>query len=356
MIDYIEKTEKLIADIKEIDSKIDKKKLKDLILELADHLAKGIDENRPEVINKFKMILAEDRERMRGQDNIDKTLISQLIQKISRKNFTSISRQWINQCLPDEYKVFRKPSQVEKAFHVSDVSDSQLLINSDEIKKRLRQIENTSPAKEIKIKNDEEHIKESNWNCPMADEYAKLALKCENEHHEHNPDFCKKSAKIVRIARDKRFATTYSRYQAMVVSAEHSRSLANLAAAEVVVLSRWDAYDIEKKCRECIDLIHCRAEKCTHGCHDFKKEMTTKGIKWAFRETQELKELEKDMKRLTQDSDDMCEMMKMVFGNRHLKMTEGQKKNIMATHIKKDDCDMCIYFESQHPNFFKEHL
>ena len=356
MHSYVEDTERIIGEIKKIDEKLDTTKLKDLVLELADHIAEGIDSNRPEIINKFKLILKEDTERPRGQDKIDKTLISLLIQKIANKHFKTISVQWIIMCLPKEYKNSRVFEKKEKIIHASEISDANLLTIADDVKRRLRQIENTSPAKEIKVKNDEEHIREMNWECHMADELSKLALKCENEHHKHDDKYCKDSAKIIRMARDKRFATTFSRYQAIVVSAEHSRSLANLAAGEVVVLSRWDAYDNEKHCTECIDLIHCRAEKCTHGCHDFKKEMTTKGIKWALRETQELKELETQMKRLATDSDDMCNMMKMIFINPALNMTQGDKKNIMAKHIKVDKCDQCIYFEMEHPQFFKEHL
>ena len=65
MIDYVITTERIISDIKDIDSKVNKVKLKDLVLELADHIAKGIDEQRPEVIAKFKTILAQDTQRPR---------------------------------------------------------------------------------------------------------------------------------------------------------------------------------------------------------------------------------------------------------------------------------------------------
>jgi len=356
--DYINTTERIIGEIKEIDAKVNKVKLKDLVLELADHIAKGIDKQRPEVIAKFKTILSENTQRPRGKDGIDKTLISLLIQKIAAKNFTTISKVWIINCLPDEYKESHTNyPKKETMISAADISDANLLNITQDLKKRMREIENLGPAKEIKIKNELESVRNHNWTCDMADELVKLAIKIENEHaHEHKQDYCEKSAKAIRMARDKRFATTYSRYQAIVVSAEFTRSLASLAGDEVEVLSRWEVHDNEKQCRECIDLLHCRAEKCNHGCHDFKKEMTTKGIKWAMRETQELNDLEKHMSALNSDSDDMCDFIKAVMLNPKLKMNQGEKKNIMAKHIKLDKCDQCTYFTMEHPQFFKEHL
>ena len=355
---YIEDTERIIGEIKEIDSKVNKVTLKDLVLELADHISKGIDEQRPEVLQRFKVILAQDTQRPRGKDGIDKKLISLLIQKIAAKNFTTISKVWIINCLPDEYKeVHTNYPKKETVISADDISDANLLNITHDLKKRMRDMENLGPAKEIKIKNELESVRNHNWTCDMSDELVKLAIKLENEHaHDHKEEYCTKSAKAIRMARDKRFATTYSRYQAIVVSAEFTRSLASLAGDEVEVLSRWEVFDNEKQCRECIDQTHCRAEKCNHGCHDFKKEMTTKGIKWAMRETQELNELEKHMAALNSDTDDMCDMIKIVMLNPKLKMNHGDKKNIMAKHIKIDKCDQCTYYTSENPNFFKEHL
>ena len=358
MIDYVSTTERIISDIKEIDGKVNKVKLKDLVLELADHISKGIDEQRPEVIARFKTILAADTQRPRGQDGIDKRLISLLIQKIAAKNFTAISKVWIINCLPDEYKeAHTNYPKRETSISADDISDANLLSITHDLKKRMREIENTGPAKEIKIKNELEAVRNHNWTCDMSDELVKLAIKLENEHaHDHKEDFCIRSSKAIRMARDKRFATTYSRYQAIVVSAEFTRSLASLAGDEVEVLSRWEVYDNEKQCRECIDGIHCRAEKCTHGCHEFKKEMTTKGIKWAMRETQELNELEKHMAKLNTDSDDMCDFIKIVMLNPKLKMNQSEKKNIMAKHLKIDRCDQCTYYTSENPQFYRQHL
>ena len=357
MLSYISVTERIISDIKKIDSKVDTVKLKDLVLELADHIAQGIDEQRPEIIAKFKTILAQDTLKPRGQEEITHKLISLLIQKIANQNFTTISYQWIIKCLPDKYKETKIRNAQPKMIHSSDISDAELLNIGDDLKRRLRKIENLGPAKEIKIKNTEEGLKEHVWGCYMAEELVKLAMKLENEHaSEHDDKYCKSSAQHIRIARDKRYATTFSRYHAIVIQAEHTRSLSDLAGDEVEVLTRWEVNDNEKGCNECIDLIHCRAEKCNHICHNFKKEMTTKGIKWAQRETQELASLKKQVDRLYGDTNDMCDMMKMVFISPTLKMTQGDKKDLMAKHIKIDDCDVCLYFIGQHPNFYREHL
>lgn len=356
LLDYIENTERIIGEIKKIEN-VEKVVLKELILELASHLEKGITEQRPEVIAKLKSILAKDSVRVRGKDEITVSMVSLLIKKIKNENFPSISLSWIEKVLPDEYKEIRVHVAVEKMILPEDISDGNLLQMAGELKKRMRQIQNLGPAKEIKVKQNQDDLEEFVWGCPMAHELVKLAIKCENEHSlEHSQDYCEKSAHQIRMTRDKRFTTTFSRYHAIVVQAEHSRSLANLAGAEVEVLSRWQVADNEFNCRECLDISSCRASKCNHGCHEFKKKMTTKGINWAMRENQELVTLKNNMHRLSIDSDDMCEMMRMIFINNNIKMTQGDKKSIMANHMKIDKCDQCVYYEMNNPNFFREHL
>ena len=84
--------------------------------------------------------------------------------------------------------------------------------------------------------------------------------------------------------------------------------------------------------------------------------MTTKGIKWAMRYTEELALLKKDMERLAADTNDICPLMKIVLTNRYLKMSTGMKHSLMAKHIKIDDCDQCIYYTTEHPDYLGEHL
>ncbi len=356
MLDYIQTTERIIGDIKKIEN-VEKVVLKELVLELATHLEQGIIEKRPEVIAKLNTILAKDSIRVRGKDGITVSMVSLLIKKIKNDNFPSLSLSWIEKVLPDKYKEVRVHEIVEKMILPEEISDGNLLQMAGELKKRIRKIQNLGPAKEIKVKQNQEDLEEFVWSCPMAHELVKLAIKSENEHElEHSQDYCEKSAHQIRMTRDKRFTTTFSRYHAIVVQAEHTRSLANLAGAEVEVLSRWQVADNEANCRECLDMSSCRASKCNHGCHQFKKKLTTKGINWAMRENEELKTLKNSMERLSIDSNDMCEMMRLIFINNNIKMTQGDKKTIMATHMKVDDCHQCVGYEMNNPNFFKEHL
>ena len=37
-------------------------------------------------------------------------------------------------------------------------------------------------------------------------------------------------------------------------------------------------------------------------------------------------------------------------------MNQADKKNIMAKHINIDKCDSCIYYTSENPKWFSEHL
>ena len=237
------------------------------------------------------------------------------------------------------------------------ISDANLFKITSELQKRMRAMANTGPAKEIRIRNDPNTLKDSKWGCSMAAELSKLSIKLEQEHEEsHNHAFCDKATKAIRMTRDRRFTTTYSRYQAIVIQAEFTRSLASLAGDEVEVLNRWAVYDNEKQCRECIDMMSCRAEKCTHGCHQFRKEMTTKGIGWAQRENEELAALTRHLAALNSDTDNLCDFIKVIIYNPHLKMNQADKKNIMAKHINIDKCDSCIYYTSENPKWFSEHL
>lgn len=258
----------------------------------------------------------------------------------------------------DTDSIIPTPDKIEnKKIYAHDISDANLLEMSKEIKGRLRRIEYVGPAKDIKVKNNKNAIKSHDWNCDTADQLAKLALKCENEHNnEHDKSYCSGTAKIIKTARDMRFATTYSKYQAIAISAEHTRSLADLAGEEVMVLSRWEVHDNEKNCRECLDLISCRASKCNHICHLFKKEMTTKGIKWAFRYNKELCAFKEQIARLVMDNNDFCELMKVVLFNPYLKTSIATRKSLMAKHIEVDDCDICMYFISKNPDWYKSHL
>jgi len=353
VIDYIDKTSSIIDKIREIDTK-QSLKLKPLILELADHFKAGIEMKRPEVINSLKLILLKDSLKPRGQDEITPNLISQLINKIKAQHFPSVSQNWILRVLPDEYKEVRPKQQTIHKLKSEDLSDSDLYRLQDEIMNRIRKMNSVGqPSKDIKLKEKVSDLERYNWKCHAAQEYAKISIQMEKEHTlHHEEEFCNKSSHSIRMARDKRYATTESQYQAIIVGAEFSRSLSKVTEEVVEYLGRWEIDDNEKHCRECLDMDDCRSRKCKHLCHLTKKQLTTKGIKWAIEHNPALGELTKRLKGLQEDTDDMCSYMKVVFKNPKMKLNMADKKTLMAKHIDVDDCDQCLGFTMEHPDFF----
>lgn len=354
MIEYIDTTEKLINKIKAIADK-DKEKLKPLIIQLADHLARGIDERRPEIINKIKGIYYKEG---RPMPELNRRMVSQLMNKIKKEYFNTVSQQWIIMCLPDDYKVEYKERQIEKKQILSsEISDENLYQITPELVKRINHMKPKIPAKDIRIKNIQKDIEYAEWDCPVSEELARLAIECEKKHSkDHDHEKCKEAALAVRMARDGRFTTTWSKYQAIIVGAEITKSLNNMTDDVFEELTRWQVAENERKCIECLGLNNCASSKCTHHCHSFKKHLTTKGIKWVVNHSTPLKNLQKTMTLLVSDSDDMCDLMKMVFTNAEMnaKMTQWDKKKLMASHIKKADCDQCLYYTTiKNKDFFK---
>ncbi len=353
MIEYINKTNELINKIKLIADK-DKERLKPLIIKLADHLAKGIDERRPEIVNKIRGIYAKEG---RELPELNRRMVSQLMNKLKKEYFNTISQQWIIMCLPDDYKIeYKERIQKDKHILSSQISDANLYNISPELVKRINSMKPKIPAKDIKIKERQKDIKYAEWDCPMSEELAKLAIECEKKHGEdHNHEKCKEAALAVRMSRDHRFATTWSKYQAIIVGSEITRSLNNMTDDVYDELGRWEVAENERKCSECLGIDNCASTKCNHHCHSFKKHLTTKGIKWALKHSIPLNNLRKTMALLVEDSDDMCDLMKMVLTNQDMnaKMTFDDKKALMASHIKKADCDKCLYYSTKNPNFFK---
>lgn len=355
MVEYIDKTSELINKIKNIADK-DKEELKPLILQLADHLAKGIDERRPEIVVKIKGIYAKEDKEM---PELNRRMVSQLLNKLKKEYFPTVSQQWIIMCLPDDYKIeYKEREKKEKQLLISDISDRDLYRLAPEITRRLNDMKPRLPAKDIKIKERKRDIEFAEWECPVSEELARLAIQCEKEHEgEHDHEKCKQTALAVRMARDKRFATTWSKYQAIIVGAEVTRSLNNMTDDVFEELTRWQVNENERNCKECLGHDHCASTKCNHHCHDFKKHLTTKGIKWVLNHSDPLKKLQQTMTKLVDDSDDMCDFMKMIFINSEMdaKMTQADKKRVMASHIQKDDCDKCLYFTTEvNKDWFKQ--
>jgi len=360
---YIEVTESIINKIKKIED-IKRVQLKPLILELANHFALGIETKRPEIINKLKQILAQDTEKPRGQEDISVKLVAQLIKKIKTQHFPSVSDNWIMKVLPKEFKEDARNKPVEKVILSEHITDENLYRIKDILKGRIRVMETVGPSKEIKIKETVKDVSNYTWKCATAQELARLAIKMEQEHPtEHDNNYCLKSSRAIKMARDGRFATTMSRYEAIVVGAEHTKSLANVAEGEYEFLKRWEVEGNEKACTECLSRDNCAATQCNHVCHAIVKPLTTKGVKWAIRTNKDLADLQTRIKKLQVDTDDLCPMMKTIFTNPYMnkKLTMGDKKTLMAKHTELaahggDECDQCVGFIAIHPNFYREHL
>jgi hypothetical protein len=336
----------------------DKERLKPLIIQLADHLARGIDERRPEIINKIKGIYSLEGREM---PELSRNMVSQLLNKLKKQYFNSVSQQWIIMCLPDDYKIaYKEREKVQHQLLNSDISDSDLYRLQDDLTKRINHMKPRIPSKDIKIKPRRKDIEYAEFDCPVSMELSRLAIECEKVHEkEHDHKKCVEAALAVRMARDHRFATTWSKYQAIIVGSEITRSLNNMTEDVYDELNRWQVDENERKCRECLGHDHCASSKCNHHCHSFKKYLTTKGIKWVLNHSDPLTKLRKTMAHLVEDDDEICDLMKMILYNEDMsaKMTHAQKLQTMASHIKKQDCDKCLYYTTiANPDFFKKAL
>ena len=134
------------------------------------------------------------------------------------------------------------------------------------------------PAQDIKVKETKEDIEKYNFECFVAGELAKLAVKMEKDHKEkHDPKLCTKISKHVKSARDSRFATPMMEYEALIVACNSTTSLANVVQGEYGFKTRWEIEEDERNCRECRDKIECAATKCKCPSQAVLKQMTPKG-------------------------------------------------------------------------------
>lgn len=341
------KTEKLIKEIKDF-SKDSKPIIKQKIMELASTYEEAIKERNPVVINKIKNL--KNRNMQTKNEEISEKDIAMLINSLREDNFTLISKSWLYELLPDKYK----HSYVTEE-KTPDLSDKDLYLMKDDILKRIRDMDK-GPAQDIKVKETKEDIEKYNFECFVAGELVKLALKMEKEHKsKHDSNLCTKLSKHVKSARDGRFATPMMEYEALIVACNSTTSLANVVQGEWGFKTRWEIEEDEKNCRQCIDKINCVVSKCSCPCHAVVKPMTTKGLKFAINTNKYLKELDDRMKQLmNEDWSDICPFGKILLKNPKIDkyMKNTSKKKIIAAHIEKDRCNQCEFFLEDHPNFF----
>lgn len=341
----------LIDEIKILSEK-PKEKIKDKVLKLADLYAEGIKDKNPYLISKVRVI--KDKTKRKFGDDITEKDIALLLQKIRDDNFDLVSTSWLYKILPKKYKHTYETD--EKIISTDDISEKNLYMIKDEMLRRIRDMDR-HPSKDIKIKETKDSLEQyENWDCYIAGELAKLALKMEKEHTEkHDKSLCAKVSKSIRTARDGRFATPLDHYEAMIVAANAVTSLANVVEGEWGFKTRWEIEEDEKNCRECLDPIECKATKCNHVCHHVIKKMTTKGLKFAINTDKQLKELDEHMKDLMENTwQDLCPLAKILLRNKKLDKVINikDKQRILATHINKDECIQCEVFLDEHPHFF----
>jgi hypothetical protein len=344
MYDHSE-AEKLINEIKHYSEDV-KPLVKNKILQLAKIYEDAIQEKNNIVITKIKNI----KERHTNEEPNIKD-ISLLINKLREDNFKLISQTWIYKILPEKYRHTYKKDEVK----LDEISDKELYVMKDDLIRRIKDMER-GPSQDIKVKETKEDIERYNFECFVAGELAKLAIKMEKDHKEkHDPKICTKISKHVKSARDSRFATTQMEYEALIVACNSTTSLAHVVEGEYGFKQRWEIEEDEKNCRNCRDRIECVSSKCKCPCHDVVKPMTTKGLKFAINSNKALKELDDRMKQImNEDWSDICPFAKIVLKNPKINryMRNNSKKKIIASHIEKDDCVQCESFLEDNPNFF----
>jgi len=317
---------------------------KQIILDLSKNLDKSLKQKRPDIMNQLQILSLEP----------DVRSISTLIKRIRDKNNWSVSDKWIELVLPAHYKRETKPSttQAEAVY----LSDNYLKENADIILSRIKDV-TKGPAKDIKVKERIKDVEEYDWACHFAQELVKLAINMEKEHEgKHDKSLCSEYAKRAKSTRDRRFATSINNYEAIIIGVHASTSLKNAIAGEWEFLTRWDIQDNEIKCTECLGHAQCEKEKCGCVCHRVIKPMTTKGLKYAIKTNEYLKDWDKQIQRLTLLNNDICRIGKVLL---EYKKTEEfldlrDKKKLIFNHIERDECLQCEIFLEKHPKFFEK--
>jgi len=172
---------------------------------------------------------------------------------------------------------------------------------------------------------------------------------------QHEDKLCKDYSKKIKMVRDSRFATDANSYDAILLGANSTQSLKNSISGEWEFKTVWEVKNDEDGCRECIH-ENCRHEKCKHECHRVVRPMTTKGLKYAIKTNEDLKELDKRIKYLVEMNNDICRMGKMLLQNPKSKKQLGIAaiKRLIYAHIEKEECSQCDLFLTKNPTFLDD--
>ena len=332
----------LIDKISKISDSV-KKDIKPLVQQLAKNIGDNI--KHPEIIN---MAHAE------GIKDPQLTDVTRILNRLRKKYQWSFGMTALYSYVQKEYKTVHMENQPEYESPVrieSILKDPERLAALEEkIKEHKRQ---GVPAKDIITKARVEDMEKYTWNCHVAEELAMLAIKMEHEHSKHEDKLCKDYAKKARMVRDSRFATNSNAYDAIILACNSTQSLKHSISGEWEFKTVWEVKNDEDKCRECIH-ENCRKESCNHECHRVVRPMTTKGLKYAIKTNDDLKALDREVKKLVSLEDDICSMGKKLLRNPKTLKLLGVKaiKRLMYSHVEKDDCLQCDLFLESHPKHF----
>lgn len=353
MSDYSDERDLLITKISTITKQPE---LKPLILKLCEVVANGLIKRKPEAINQAKIVLGEGR--FSGDPTSLKN-VSKIIKHLKAKHFPTVSTRWIEMTLPEEYKEPRTTVKTEKSLDIDAISDKQLIDKGQELTRRYKKLMNHGPAQEIKVKKSSDGMMNNDFECDLTKVVVDIAFNIEEDYKAGKLDkeMIKALTRRFKTIADRRFSTDEQKYEAIILACGTVDSLNNSTKYETQILSRWEVFDRERKCRKCLgDSSGCRAEKCGCACHETVKRLTPKGLKWATDHNPHLKKLDKHITRLSKWEDDICAFAKILLNNPHIDdyMKPKAKRNIMANHINKDKCDVCEFFLESHQDFFEE--
>lgn len=332
----------IINEISKISDGVNKN-LKPLIQKLANNIAENI--NKPDVINMAAI---------EGIKNIQLTDVAAIVNRLRKNYGWAFGKTALYTYIQPEYK---KTEVEEYAKNNVRLSDKYVEEHYDEVKDMLKRAkEKNLPSKDIISKAIVSDMEKYDWDCWFAQEIAFLAIKLEKEHlTKHDEALCKEYCKRAKTTRDARFATDMNSYEAIILAMNSAQSLKNAISGEWEFKTFWEVLEDMGRCRECYDMQSCKQTKCKHECHRVVRPMTTKGLKYAIKTNDKLREWDSQVKRLVETNNDMCRVGKIILDNPKTKklLGEVEMRRMINAHIERDECFACELFLEKNPQFFK---
>ena len=331
----------LIDEISSMSDNV-KQNLKPLIQKLADEIGNNL--HRSDIQNISKMC---------GVENPGKKDVATIINALRKKHEWSFGKTTLYNYVQEDYKTklvsteYSQPQRIEAILRDPE--------RRAELEEKIKEAKRKDqPAKPIITKARIGDMEKYTWDCWMAEELAMLAIKMETDHKEkHDDKLCKEYAKRTKMVRDSRFATDINAYEAIIMAVNSTQSLKNAISGEWEFKTVWEVKDDEDKCRECIK-DQCRGIKCKHECHRVVRPMTTKGLKYAIKTNEDLKELDSQIQRLSTIENDICKIGKILLENPKTKklLQKAGVKRMLYNHIERDECLQCDLYMEKNPKFF----